>query len=314
MVCHPDGMTVPRVDVHQHVWPAPLVAALRARTRAPRLVGWTLYLDGEPPYEVRPEDHSIARRAELAAQDGIDLVLVSLSSPLGIESLPAADAAGLLDAYHEGVLALPRPFGAWAAASVDDPDPAALREVLGAGCVGLQLPATALADADGYARCAPLLDELDRVGAPLFVHPGPAAADPSAPPWWPAMVSYVAQMHTAWFAWHEYGPLASPDCAWGSRCSPDSRRCTPTGWLRAADRRRSRRPKCSSTPRRTVPRSSRPWRPDSAPTASCSARTARTQHRCCSATSATSPYGDAIRPGCSERHTSENLDSAASGR
>jgi len=210
VVCHPDGMTVPRVDVHQHVWPAPLVAALRARTRAPRLVGWTLYLDGEPPYEVRPEDHSIARRAELAAQDGIDLVLVSLSSPLGIESLPAADAAGLLDAYHEGVLALPRPFGAWAAASVDDPDPAALREVLGAGCVGLQLPATALADAEGYARCAPLLDELDRVGAPLFVHPGPAAADPSAPPWWPAMVSYVAQMHTAWFAWHEYGAPRLP--------------------------------------------------------------------------------------------------------
>ena len=88
-------MTVPRVDVHQHVWPAPLVSALRARTRAPRLVGWTLYLDGEPPYEVRPEDHAIDRRAELAAQDGIDLALVSLSSPLGIESLPAADAAGL---------------------------------------------------------------------------------------------------------------------------------------------------------------------------------------------------------------------------
>ncbi|OBA37622.1 amidohydrolase [Rhodococcus sp. 852002-51564_SCH6189132-a] len=163
-----------------------------------------------PLLTAKSQNHSIARRAELAAQDGIDLALVSLSSPLGIETLPAADGAGLLDAYHEGVLALPHPFGAWAAASVDDPDPAALRKVLGAGCVGLQLPATALADADGYARCAPLLDELDRVGAPLFVHPGPAAADPSAPPWWPAMVSYVAQMHTAWFAWHEYGAPRLP--------------------------------------------------------------------------------------------------------
>ncbi|WP_222430078.1 hypothetical protein [Rhodococcus rhodochrous] len=47
-------MTVPRVDVHQHVRPAPLVAALRARTRAPRLVGWTLCLDGEPRRKTFP--------------------------------------------------------------------------------------------------------------------------------------------------------------------------------------------------------------------------------------------------------------------
>ncbi|UYP18924.1 amidohydrolase [Rhodococcus sp. Z13] len=203
-------MTPPRVDVHQHVWPASLLAALRARTRPPRLVDWTLHLEGEPPYEVRPEDHSVAERAGLAARDGVDRVLVSLSSPLGIEALPPREAAVLLDAYHEGVLALPDPFAAWAAASVHDPDPDALRDVLAAGCVGLQLPATALCDAEGYGRCTPLLEELDRIGAPLFVHPGPAAARPSDPSWWPAMVSYVAQMHTAWFAWHEYGAPRFP--------------------------------------------------------------------------------------------------------
>ena len=30
------------VDVHQHLWPAPLVDRLRARTRTPYLRGWTL--------------------------------------------------------------------------------------------------------------------------------------------------------------------------------------------------------------------------------------------------------------------------------
>lgn len=199
-----------RIDVHQHVWPPQLVAALRSRTREPRLDGWTLHLAGEPPYEVTPGDHSIARRAEIAAADGIDLALVSLSSPLGIESLPRNEGAELLEAFHEGVLALPPPFGAWAAADVRDPDPAVLHDVLAAGCVGLQLPATALSDTDGYARCEPLLTELARQGKPLFIHPGPAAAGPGDPAWWPAMVSYVAQMHTAWFAWHLHGAARFP--------------------------------------------------------------------------------------------------------
>lgn len=203
-------MSATRVDVHQHLWPASLIAALRARTAPPRLDGWVLHLPGEPPYRVDPGAHSIAARAALAAADGIDLAFVSLSSPLGIEELPTAQSWPLLDAYHEGVLALPHPFSAWAAANVRKPDLAVLRDVLAAGCVGLQLPATALLDARGYARCAPLLTELDRQGKPLFVHPGPAAAAPDAPPWWPAMVSYVTQMHTAWFAWHEHGAPRLP--------------------------------------------------------------------------------------------------------
>ncbi|MDT7683398.1 MAG: hypothetical protein QOG57_3708 [Pseudonocardiales bacterium] len=36
------------VDVHQHLWPSQLVAALRARCEPPRLAGWTLHLAGEP--------------------------------------------------------------------------------------------------------------------------------------------------------------------------------------------------------------------------------------------------------------------------
>jgi 6-methylsalicylate decarboxylase len=141
--------------------------------------------------------------------DRLDLALVSLSSPLGVELLPAAEAAPLLEAYHLGALALPEGFGAWAAACVAAPDPAALGGWLDAGCVGLQLPATALADRAGYARCEPLLRVLEEREKPLFVHPGPAAS-PDAPAWWAANVDYVHQMHTAYHALAAFGRAAHP--------------------------------------------------------------------------------------------------------
>jgi hypothetical protein len=90
------------VDVHQHIWPAELIAQLRRRTAGPRLDGWTLRLPGEPDFEVNPADHDPAARAALAATEGTDLALISLSSPLGVEHLPAAEAKPLLDAYHLG--------------------------------------------------------------------------------------------------------------------------------------------------------------------------------------------------------------------
>lgn len=199
------------VDVHQHLWPEPLVAALRARRRAPRLRGWTLELAGEVQYAVQPEDHVPSLRAKQAARDGVDLALVSLSGPLGIESLPAAEAHELLDAYTEGVAVLGPPFGAWAAAALADPDPVALELQLGRGFVGLQLPASVLAEASGYDHVAPLLEVLEHRGRPLFIHPGAAAdVSPRAPAWWPAMVPYVQQMHAAWFAFRAFGRPRHP--------------------------------------------------------------------------------------------------------
>lgn len=198
------------VDVHQHLWTPALVAALRARRRPPCLEGWTLHLDGEPPYEIRPADHDIARRAELAASDGLGRALVSLSAPIGVEWLPAAEARPLLDAYHEGAAALPEPFGAWAAACVRDVDAATAAKDLDQGFVGLQLPADALADAAGYDRLAPLLELLEERDLPLFVHPGPASGGGDGPGWWPAMVPYVQQMHAAWFAFRAFGRARHP--------------------------------------------------------------------------------------------------------
>lgn len=203
------------VDVHQHLWPADLVVALRARRRPPRLRRWTLELAGEPDYLVDPADHDVKIRAAQAVGDGLDLALVSLSSPLGIETLPADEADELLTAYHDGVLALPEPFGGWAGACLTDIDPVALRTQLDRGFVGLQLPATALVDAQGYDHAAPLLEVLEAAGKPLLIHPGPAvsASAPmaaSAPAWWPAIVPYVQQMHAAWFAFCAYGRPRHP--------------------------------------------------------------------------------------------------------
>ncbi|MGO9497006.1 MAG: amidohydrolase family protein [Solirubrobacteraceae bacterium] len=212
----------PVVDVHQHVWPEPLIEALRARRTPPRMRGWTLELAGEPDYEVDPGAHDPDARAALARADGLDLALVSLSSPLGIESLAPHEATELITAYHEGALALPEPFGAWAAACLTDVDAGALSHELERGFVGLQLPATSLLDAAGHEHAGPLLEVLEEAGLPLLVHPGPVVGGgpvagggpvPTAkaePPWWPAVVTYVQQMHAAWFAFRVYGRPRHP--------------------------------------------------------------------------------------------------------
>lgn len=201
-----------RTDVHQHVWPPELLEALRRRRRPPRLQGWTLVLDGEAPYEVDPRAHDPHRRAEAEEAVGIGRALVSLSSPLGIETLPPADAAPLLAAWHLGAVDLPQRFGVWAAVGLAEPDPDELTRVLGLDrVVGLQLPATALADPAAVERLGPLLDALARADRPLLVHPGPVAASCSGvPEWWPALVPYVAQLHAAWAAWHVAGRVAHP--------------------------------------------------------------------------------------------------------
>lgn len=212
------------IDVHQHVWPGGLVEALRRRSRPPRLDGWTLLTADEPPFEVNPADHDAGRRAACAARDGLDLVVIGLSSPLGIEYLMPEDAEPLLDAYHRSVTELGVPFAGWAAACLTAIDAPGLSKQLDHGFAGLQLPATAVADEFGYHKCSPLLDVLAERDLPLFIHPGPAVrrrratiqpqsvakAEGSAPGWWAALVPYVQQLHAAWFAFRAYGRPAYP--------------------------------------------------------------------------------------------------------
>jgi hypothetical protein len=199
----------PVTDIHQHLWPDQLLDALARRTEAPRLRRdgsvWRLEARGEASYVVDPADHDPARRASHAAADGIARVIVAPSCPIGIEALPAAEAAPLIDAYHAGAGSLGAPFRAWAAAGLADPDPSALASRLADGFVGLCLPAGALGVPEDVRRIAPLLDVLAARSAPLLVHPGPAPWSPvadlprHAPAWWTPMTAYVAQMQRAWF-------------------------------------------------------------------------------------------------------------------
>ena len=203
-----------RLDIHQHLWPEPLLAALAGRTEAPRLVregaAWSLRLPGDPAAPLDPAAHDPDSRAALMARDGIDRALIAPSSPLGLEALPPAEAEPLLAAYHEGVAALPEAFGAWAAVAVQAPDPAELDRQLDAGRVGACLPADAMTGPAELDRLGPVLETLERRGAPVLVHPGPAPSPAGRPSWWPALTAYVAGMQAAWYAWGLWGRPAHP--------------------------------------------------------------------------------------------------------
>ncbi|HEX5900763.1 MAG TPA: amidohydrolase family protein [Solirubrobacteraceae bacterium] len=206
----------PAIDTHQHLWPEPLLSALSQRREPPMLVrrgaGWALRLLGEPEGPVDLADHDPDARAALVRADGLDRALVVPSTPLGIEALSPGEAETLLAAYHEGVRALPDEFGAWAAVGLADPDPVELARLLDAGFVGACVGAEALAGPDGLERLGPVLETLERRGAPLLVHPGPAPATSTAglPDWWAALTGYVATMQTAWHAFAVWGRVAHP--------------------------------------------------------------------------------------------------------
>ena len=76
------------------------------------------------------------------------------------------------------------------------------------GFAGSCLAAAELGDLD---RLAPTLDELQRTGRFLFVHPGPAEHPDGAPDWWTAVVVYTAQMQAAYAAWLASGAERWPD-------------------------------------------------------------------------------------------------------
>jgi hypothetical protein len=213
-----------KIDIHQHIWTEPLVQALSVRAELPFVRnenGLTvLYLAGERPYVIDLAGEVPAQRAALVELDGLDRALVCLSSPLGIEWLGREQAQPLIDAYLDGALALGEPFGVWAALALDRADLDDVDRALARGCVGLSLPAGALASVEAIAALRPVLARLEDHGAPLLVHPG---ARPGAralrvagetslddPLWWPALTGYVAGMQAAWLAFLAAGRARHP--------------------------------------------------------------------------------------------------------
>jgi hypothetical protein len=202
-------------DVHQHLWPEQLIAGLTWRREPPLLRrtgrGWILRLRDEPECDFDPADHDPGARADLLARDGLQRALLAISSPLGIEGLPRAEAEPLLTAHNAGLLELGAPFAVWGAVSLRPPDAADVDALLDAGAVGISLPAGALAGPDGLDRCGPLLERLARRGAPPWRSWRPQAyTETQAPGWWPAMTRYIADMNAAWHAFAAFGRAHHP--------------------------------------------------------------------------------------------------------
>ena len=198
-------------DVHQHLWPAPFLAALRARRTPPRLVGWTLELPGERPYAIDPADarrrparrprRGRRRRARVRRAVGGAAASTGCRRPRSTE---------LAEAWLEGALALPAPFRAWAFPA----GPEALHDALGRGADrpgARRRPARgARTGSTRWRRCSTCSRRRER---PLLVHPGPAgtADQPGRRPgWWAPVVPYVAQLHAAWWAWADGGRARFP--------------------------------------------------------------------------------------------------------
>jgi predicted TIM-barrel fold metal-dependent hydrolase len=202
------------------------MAALAARDSPPCIHGsgddMRLELAYEPACSVSAAAHDPERRLALLDMCGIDVAVISISTPIGVEALPEREAVPLLDAYHSGIAELRTSSGgrlqAFAAASLSGAEAGAadLAARLGSGFAGLSLPSEALATPVGLDRCAPLLETLERAGRPLLVHPGPAPwtrpdpADRRLPAWWTPLTQYPAWSLRAFATWRALGAPAYP--------------------------------------------------------------------------------------------------------
>src|SRR3954451_3562444 len=156
------------IDVHQHLWPPPFVDELRRRCRPPMLRGWRLHVEGEAPYDVDPASHDVDRRAAAEVAAGRAEVLVSMSTPLGVEGLPAEERTRLLEAWHVGALSLPAPFRAWASVADREPHPDAVTAAIKDGFVGLQVGAHLMQDPRALEAAAHVLRRCEELDVPVL--------------------------------------------------------------------------------------------------------------------------------------------------
>ena len=180
------------VDVHQHLWPEAVLRVLERRSAPPKARWqdgrWRIELHGGAQLRCRP---ARSRSRERARGLAVDRALVALSSPVGLEALPARDALAAIAAWQEAATALPPELGWWAAtpeALQGEGEAELAREAIAAGAAGVCLPANRLATPRQANEALPLLNAVADAGAPVFVHPGPATtgsparATPGGPP------------------------------------------------------------------------------------------------------------------------------------
>ncbi len=173
-----------RYDLHQHLWPEPLVRELERRSEPPRLRSGRLELAAEGAFEVDLRVHDLDARVALLDRHELDVGVVSLAPTMETDG-----HADLIDAYHEGIAELVAAAGGRLAAFAADP---ALD-----GFAGVCVSAGRL-----VGGIDEILGRLAEDGGLLFVHPGPPAGVPAgAPAWWAAVVEYTAQMQAAYATW-----------------------------------------------------------------------------------------------------------------
>jgi predicted TIM-barrel fold metal-dependent hydrolase len=166
-----------RVDVHQHFWPEPVIAALAQRKESPRLADGILELR-EGSFEADVSVHDVDRRLELLDRHGIEHAVVSFPPTMGFEEAPE-----LAEAYDESILEVTAASG------------------------GRLRPFACGAEREGFVGTCVSAERVARephavTGSLLFVHPGYAPPPPSGtPPWWNAVVHYTAVMASAYAAW-----------------------------------------------------------------------------------------------------------------
>jgi 6-methylsalicylate decarboxylase len=209
-----------RTDVHQHLWTDPLLDALAARDRLPfvtRNDGTAIvHCAGEQAYAIDLGAENPQRRARLARDEGLDLVLIAPSSPIGMECLPRAEAHELIEAHLAGVEDADERFRPWGPVALDQPDAGDVDDLLARGCVGISLPAGGLSTPDDLDHLEPVIARAAELDATVFVHPGPGLGrrrrEPSLtePVWWAAMTDYIAQMQAAWLTFAALGRRRYP--------------------------------------------------------------------------------------------------------
>src|SRR3984957_9925936 len=195
----------------------PLLDALARRDCHPFILPHdglcVLHLAGESPCVIDEAAESAASRTRLLELDGVELAAIAISSPIGIEMLAPDQAHELIDAFLDGVLKLGDQFVAWGPIGIRRPDPTEVDAVLARGCVGISLPSAALADLDALETIGRVLERVQELDVPLFVHPGgfpPRQPSLSDPLWWTALTGYVSDMQAAWLTFMTHGRRELP--------------------------------------------------------------------------------------------------------
>lgn len=183
------------VDWHAHWVPPELVAFLAARQAAPfvREDRDGRWFHPAPGLRQPVKEHQLDIDGRLAEMDrcGVDRQVLSLAVVLGtfLGSLPADLEEDLVAANNRGLARLVRQrgdrFSGLAALPIGHPE--RMAEVLEVavneqGLLGAILPAEAFASRRSAEAYAALFDAADRLGAHLFIHPGPLPGTRPVPP------------------------------------------------------------------------------------------------------------------------------------